>query len=59
MSNSEIALLVETMRVAEDVMRSEGWLKSAWIHEQWASAFDELNKFYSPLEIFRMVKGIE
>lgn len=54
MSNSEMALLVGQMWDAEYQLMRGQWHRES-LREQWSSAFEELNKFFSPLEIRKMV----
>ena len=53
MSNAQVDALVRQLIGAECVLRIQGW--SEGYAEDWESAHSELNKFFSPLEIRKMM----
>lgn len=53
MSNAQVDALVRQLIGAECVLRIQGW--SDQYAEEWESVHSELNKFFSPLEIRKMM----
>lgn len=55
MANSEVEMLVSALWYAEFSIQTEGWEASSLSRETWQDAWEQLNKFFAPIEIWRMV----